>query len=115
VVLQLVPFLYMFAALLKFAFREAVSRGRYPRSTLLAAGMSGFVTTCLGILLAFFPAQQITSLWLYEVWMIGGTFRVMGLAAFFFFVYGRERSSSLGGAEHRRRAASAIEPSELRR
>jgi hypothetical protein len=39
--------------------------------------------------LVFFPAKQITSLWLYEVWMFGGTLFFVGLAAFFFFVYGR--------------------------
>ncbi|MGA9759500.1 MAG: hypothetical protein WBQ51_14115, partial [Candidatus Sulfotelmatobacter sp.] len=40
--------------------------------------------------LVFFPAQQITSLFWYEVWMVGGTLLFgPGLAAFFFFVYGR--------------------------
>jgi hypothetical protein len=56
---------------------------------MLAAGTSGFLTTVLGIALVFFPAQQITSLWSYEIWMVGGTFFFVGLAAFFFFVYGR--------------------------
>jgi glutamate:GABA antiporter len=91
VVLQLVPFLYMFAALLKFAFRESPVRGRYGKTTLFLAGLSGLVTTSLGILLVFFPAQQITSLWLYELWMVGGTLFFIALAAFFFFVYGRRK------------------------
>src|SRR6516165_7634110 len=73
VVLQLVPFLYMFAALLTLA------------------GASGLATTLLGIALVFFPAQQVTSLWLYEVKMFGGTLFFVGLAAFFFFIYGRRR------------------------
>jgi amino acid transporter len=90
VVLQLVPFLYMFAALLKFAFSETGTR-RYTKPTLIWAGASGLTTTVLGIALAFFPARQVRSLLVYETWMIGGTMFFVGLAAFFFFVYGRRR------------------------
>jgi len=89
VVLQLVPFLYVFAALLKFALRKPLEGGRYGRGTLLLAGGAGFVTTALGIALAFFPAKQITSVWKYEVTMFGITFAFLALAAFFFFVYSR--------------------------
>ena len=92
VVLQLVPFLYVFAALLKFAFRGTLDGGRYGRGTLLFAGGAGFVTTSLGIALAFFPAKQITSLWKYEVTMFGITAAFLALAAFFFFVYSRLKS-----------------------
>ncbi|HEX3319865.1 MAG TPA: APC family permease [Terriglobales bacterium] len=89
VVLQLVPFLYVFAALVKFAWKEHVRQGRYGRGVLMFAGVSGFLTTSLGIALAFFPAKQITSLWKYEVKMVGFTIVFIALAAFFFFVYGR--------------------------
>jgi amino acid transporter len=93
VVLQLVPFLYMFAALLKMASQTPFVRGRYSRMTLLLAGASGLLTTTVGIALAFFPAQQITSLRSYELWMFGGTLFFIGLAAFFFFVYGRRKTA----------------------
>ncbi|HTW58234.1 MAG TPA: APC family permease [Terriglobales bacterium] len=93
VVLQLVPFVYMFGALVKFAIQEPVPKGQYGRATMFLAGSSGFLTTILGIALVFFPAQQITSLWSYEVWMFGGTLFFVGLAAFFFFVYGRRKLS----------------------
>jgi amino acid transporter len=89
VVLQLVPFLYVFAALLKFAFRGDLAGGRYGKGKLVFAGLSGFLTTALGIALAFFPAKQITSLWKYEAKMIGFTVVFLALAAFFFFAYGR--------------------------
>jgi len=56
---------------------------------MFLAGTSGLLTTILGIALVFFPAQQITSLWSYELWMVGGTLFFIGLAVFFFFVYGR--------------------------
>jgi len=91
VVLQLVPFLYMFAALLKLAVDTSAPRRHYSKSVLIAAGASGFLTTTLGIALAFFPAQQITSLPLYELWMFGGTAFFIGLAVFFFYVYGRRK------------------------
>ncbi len=98
VVLQLIPFLYMFGALLKLALGKSASKGYYSKTTLVAAGSSGFVTTILGIVLAFFPAQQITSLLSYELWMLGGTLFFIGLAAFFFFVYGRRKAAAKSAA-----------------
>jgi glutamate:GABA antiporter len=92
VVLQLVPFLYMFGALIRFSVTEKVPHGQYSRPTLFLAGVSGLLTTMLGIALVFFPAQQISSLFWYEVWMIGMTLLAVGLAAFFFFVYGRNKA-----------------------
>jgi amino acid transporter len=91
VVLQLIPFLYMFGALIKLAVGPRDGKGYYSKTTLGLAGVSGMVTTILGIALVFFPAQQITSLWSYEIWMFGGTLFFIGLAAFFFFVYGRNK------------------------
>jgi glutamate:GABA antiporter len=99
VVLQLVPFLYAFGALIKFAVTESVPKGQYGRSTMFLSGLSGFVTTTLGIALVFFPAQQITSLWRYELWMVGGTLFFVGLAAFFFFVYGRRKAKQPAAIE----------------
>ena len=93
VVLQLIPFLYMFAALLKIAFAKNFVRGHYGKGMLVFAGSSGFVTTVLGIALAFFPAQQIKSVMRYEIWMFGGTLLFIGLAAFFFYVYGSRKAA----------------------
>ncbi|MFZ0320725.1 MAG: APC family permease [Candidatus Sulfotelmatobacter sp.] len=100
VVLQLIPFLYMFGALIRFGVKETRPQGQYGRTTLLLAGISGLLTTMLGIALVFFPAQQITSLWSYELWMFGGTLFFIGLAAFFFYVYSRHktRRSEIGKA-----------------
>jgi amino acid transporter len=91
VVLQLVPFLYMFAALLKFAFKGMPSSGRYGKGTLIAAGGSGLLTTSVAIVVAFFPANRVTSVWRYEITMFGLTLFFLGLAAFFFFIYGRRK------------------------
>ena len=90
VVLQLVPFLYMFAALLKLAMNPGAT-GRYSRGTLFLAGSSGLITTAIAIVVAFFPASQITSVLKYELSMFGLTVFFVALAAFFFFVYGRRK------------------------
>jgi len=97
VVLQLVPFLYMFGALVRFALTESTPQGQYGRATLFLAGASGLLTTILGIALVFFPAQQITSLFWYEFWMIGMSLLAIGLAAFFFFVYGGRKAAEAIG------------------
>ena len=91
--LAVVPFLYMFGGLLKIAFDEEFVRGHYAKGTLVFAGVSGLVTTTLGIALAFFPAQQIKSIARYEIWMFGGTIFFIGLAAFFFFIYGSRKAA----------------------
>ena len=93
VVLQLIPFLYIFGALLKIALTDSFVRLCYGKTTLILSGASGLLTTVLGITLAFFPAQQVTSVLSYEVWMFGGTLLFIGLAAFFFFVYGRRKAA----------------------
>jgi len=98
VVLQLIPFIYIFGALLKLAFGDSFVRARYSKSVLILSGLSGLTTTILAIIVAFFPAQQITSLALYEVWMFGGTALFIVLAAFFFFVYGRRKSTHAAAA-----------------
>jgi amino acid transporter len=112
VVLQLVPFLYMFLALLKLAADRSGERGYYGKTTLVVAGSSGLVTTVLGIVLVFFPAQQITSLQSYEVWMFGGTLGFIGLAAFFFFVYGRRKAQNK--AQDVGAGVSSVRPSQAR-
>src|SRR5256885_13676868 len=99
VVLQLIPFLYMFYALIRIAAAPSFQRRRYGQGTLLAAGGSGLLTTILGIALAFFPAKQITSLWSYELKMVGFTLFFLALAAFFFFVYGRLKTPAVARVE----------------
>src|SRR2546423_1930119 len=87
VVLQLVPFLYVYAALIKIGMRAPDAAGRYGRGTLLAAGTSGLLTTALGMVVAFVPSKRIESVWTFELKMAAGTLFFLGLAAFFFFTY----------------------------
>ena len=96
VVLQLVPFVYVFAALLKFAAKYSEREAHYSQGMLVFAGGSGLLTTILGIVLVFSPAKQITSLWRYESTMVGLTALFIALAAFFFFVYSRRKNVGVG-------------------
>src|SRR5438445_1114590 len=91
VVLQLVPYIYVFGALLKLAARPSDGRGVYSKIVLILAGGSGLITTILGIGLQYFPPQLVTSLRTYELEMVLGTLFFVGLAGYFFFVYGRNR------------------------
>jgi glutamate:GABA antiporter len=93
VVLQLIPFLYVFGGILKIALDREFKQLQYSRATLVAAGISGLVTTVIAMVVAFFPAQQISSVLRYEIWMVGGTLLFIGLAAFFFFVYGSRKAA----------------------
>jgi amino acid transporter len=93
VVLQLIPFLYVFGAILKIALNRNFEQAQYSRLTLIAAGISGLVTTAIAMVVAYFPAQQIRSVFAYEVWMIGGTLLFIGMAAFFFYIYGSRKAA----------------------
>jgi hypothetical protein len=93
VVLQLIPFLYMFYALIRIAMDPGFEKKRYGKRTLFASGASGLLTTTLGIGLAFFPAQQITSIVSYEIWMIAVH---RGGGIFLFCVWAEEASSQIG-------------------
>jgi amino acid transporter len=93
VVLQLVPFLYMFAALIRLASRDSEQAGYYSKTTLRIAGVSGFIVTCLGTTLAFFPPPDITSKATFEIKMWAGTIVLLALAGFFFFVYGNRKTA----------------------
>ena len=90
VVLQLIPFLYMYAGLIKLAGRPEAA-GHYSKRTELLAGWCGLSTTVLAVAVAFVPSHQIDSIWLFETKMVVGTLIFIGLAAFFFFVYSRRK------------------------
>jgi glutamate:GABA antiporter len=90
VVLQLIPFLYMYAGLIRLAGRSPAP-GHYSKTTILAAGWCGLLTTVLAVAVAFVPSHQIDSIWLFEVKMAVGTLFFVGVAAFFFFVYSRRK------------------------
>ncbi len=92
VVLQLVPFLYMYAALVRLAARGVPKSVSYSRRVLSTAGIVGFVTTALGVTLAFVPTRQIESTWLFELKLIVGCVLFLGVATFLFRVYSSRKA-----------------------
>jgi glutamate:GABA antiporter len=92
VFLQLVPFLYMYAALIRLATRRD-SNGVYDGWKLKLAGVCGFATTALGMGVAFVPTRQISSVWLFEAKMFTGCAFFLGLAAFLFRFYSNRKSA----------------------
>ena len=94
VVLQLVPFLYMYGGLIRLASRHDPARGYYRRGILWAAGLSGFLTTAVGMSVAFLPQESGEPAWLFELKMFLGCAFFLGLGAFFFFFYSRRAAST---------------------
>jgi glutamate:GABA antiporter len=93
VVLQLVPFLYMYGAIISVAAHRNIPRGHYGRGTLWAAGISGFVTTAIGMGVAFLPPAD-QSAWIFELKMAAGCVGLLGLGSFF-FVFNTRRAASV--------------------
>jgi amino acid transporter len=100
VVLNLIPFLYVFGALLKLSAAPSFQRGVYGRAVLIPVGAVGFLMTSLGIILelVYMPDGFGSRVrWDFEVF--GTTLLFVVLAFFFFFVYGRRKALRSGVAE----------------
>lgn len=100
VVLQLVPFLYVYALLLRLGRTAAPGEARFSRSTLTIAGVCGFLTTALGMAVAFVPSRQIASVWVFEAKMLAGCAIFLGLP-FLLYRRGERRSLALRTANKR--------------
>jgi len=83
VVIQLVPFLYLFLGLATLRDTSRVSR---------AAGEIGFGATAVGIVAAFWPTADVDRVWLFETKMALG---VIGPMAVGWFLFRRARSRAL--------------------
>ncbi len=79
VVLQLIPFVYLYAGLLKVAGTP----GGYFRSRIwvLLCGILGLVSTLLALTSAFIPPASVESVFQYELKMVVGTAIFLGIAA----------------------------------
>ncbi len=88
VIIQLVPFLYMFAALIRVRrdpMRFAASEGFFKKNwPCYAAGVIGFLITAIGIVLAFIPTKDVENVLSYEVKIIVGSAMFIIPAALFY-------------------------------
>ncbi len=87
-VLNLVPYVYIFAAILmltsdkKAPFRPP---GRFSNFTLRTIGSVGLFTALLAIAVVFVPSKQVRSVPLFELKMFSGSLFFLALGSFFFF------------------------------
>jgi amino acid transporter len=78
VVLQIIPFLYLYLGLMKVA---GTPGGHYRNSFLLrAAGLAGLIASTLALATAFVPPSSVESVLEYEIKMIAGTVIFIGVA-----------------------------------
>lgn len=78
VVLQMIPNIYMFAALLKLARHRRYPR--WERKRMISNGAFGLGSSVLAIALAFVPTDESTHVWIYEAKMVGAVVLLLGTA-----------------------------------
>jgi amino acid transporter len=93
VVLQMISYLYLFATLARVAFSATAGQGYYSKPTLRFAAIGGIAATIVGGGVAFVPSSQITSVWRFELKMVGSCVVFLGLAAALFWYYSRRRGA----------------------
>jgi len=92
VLLQMISYLYLFAALAKLAFSPGAGDGFYGKARLRFAALGGLAATILGGAVAFVPPRQVDAVWRFELKMVVNCTVFMGLAAVLFWYYSRRRA-----------------------
>jgi len=80
VVLQLVPFVYLYLILIRHASSRAPAASFFPKWALRAAGIAGLATTSFGMLVAFVPSRHIESVLVFEAKILAGLALCLGVA-----------------------------------
>jgi len=76
VVIQMIPFLYLFAGLMRLEGASGFSR---------AMGLLGLLATALATVIAFFPPQDVKNVLLFETKMIAGVSLTLALGLIFYW------------------------------
>jgi glutamate:GABA antiporter len=87
-VLNLVPYVYIFAAILMLTSNKKAELrrcGRFSNYTLRAIGSVGLFTTLLAIAVVFVPSKQVGSVPLFELKLFSGSVFFLGLGALIFY------------------------------
>lgn len=104
IVLYFIPFLYMYAAAIKLAYRE--DRRRNPQAILIPggtvgawiAGGLGFAITALGIVLSFVPPGGTESKFSFLAKLVGGTVGTILVGLALYWRGARQKAQELSGA-----------------
>jgi glutamate:GABA antiporter len=100
IILQLIPYLYMFGALVAVAVGRKLEEGEpgyfRRRPVLLVAGLLGFAVTAAGIGAAFLPNAAVRDAWNFELKVVLGTFGFMVPAALYYRWRARENRNAAG-------------------
>ncbi len=106
VILYFIPFLYMYGAVIKLAYRK--DRGSDPNSALIpggklgvwVTGTLGFLVVLGGIVLSLIPPAEAANKWIFEAKLIGGTALavLIGLALYWRGALAKKREAAGAGA-----------------
>jgi amino acid transporter len=103
-ILYFVPFLYMYAAVIKLAGRE--DRRQNVHAVLIPggkigvwiAGGLGFLVTSAGIVLSFVPPGETTNKYVFSAKLIGGTVVAIGFGLVLYYRGVRQKSAESSNA-----------------
>lgn len=100
VIIQLIPFIYLYAGLMKVAGRPG---GYYQsRAWLWVVGLVGLLTTLLATAVSFVPATAIRSVWWFEIKLLAGVGLFLGVGAGLFRWHASRKAApvpAIGGRE----------------
>jgi amino acid transporter len=99
IILYFIPFLYMFAAVIKLAYRK--DRRENPRAILVPGGMPGvwiagslgFIVVLIGIIISVVPPGEAASKLIFVLKVVGVTAASIGLGLFLYWRGARSKSS----------------------
>jgi glutamate:GABA antiporter len=94
VVLQMIAYFYVYAALARVAFGSESRAGRYRPWVVRFAALSGLTATAVGTIVAFVPSRQVDSVWRFEIKMFLSCAVFLAGAAGLFAYYSRRRTAS---------------------
>jgi amino acid transporter len=93
-IVYFIPYMYLFAALIRIGLRETPGPGVIPvpggRAGTFAVGGVGFLTTAVAIVFALVPPEGTEHPWLFELKTVGGCVLLLVLG-FVFYLRGRRQ------------------------
>src|SRR5215469_2735799 len=91
VILYLIPFLYMYAAVINLAYRKDRAANQEAvlipggRTGVWIAGLMGLLVVVVGIVLSLIPPDESANKWVFEVKLVGGTAASVAIGLVLYF------------------------------